>query len=100
MSELPVACTLSPGELAARRDALQPGIAKRATSVANIASGLCFTFASESGLLAELAHVIDAERQCCPFLRFELTVESAPGEVSLKVSGPEGTQQMLLELLS
>jgi len=29
-----------------------------------------------------------------------VTADSAPGEVSLKVSGPEGTQQVLLELLS
>ena len=37
--------------------------------------------------------MIDAERQCCRFLRFALTIEGNPGPISLELTGPDGTQR-------
>jgi hypothetical protein len=39
--------------------------------------------------------MIDAERQCCQFLRFQLTVEAAGGPVVLDVTGPLGSRDFL-----
>jgi len=39
-------------------------------------------------------------RQCCQFLRFDLVVEAGLGPVTLTLSGPEGTADMLRSLLA
>jgi hypothetical protein len=39
--------------------------------------------------------LIDVERRCCPFLRFDLTVEPEVGPVRLALSGPPGVREYL-----
>jgi len=51
-------------------------------------------------MLYTITHVIDAERQCCRFLEFRLTVPAANEPIQLLVTGPNGTREMLQELLS
>jgi hypothetical protein len=34
-------------------------------------------------------------RQCCPFLRFAITVEPGNGPIWLEMTGPEGTKEFL-----
>ena len=43
--------------------------------------------------------MIDAERQCCRFLQFELSIAPDLGPLALTLTGPEGTQQFLEALL-
>jgi len=50
--------------------------------------------------LTEIVSVIEAERECCRFLKFGLTLEPDGGPLLLEVTGPEGTQEFLLSLLS
>lgn len=95
MSELPIACTLQPGELTARASELLPGIARLANSRIPIDGGYRFEFSPSTDCLSAIAAVIDAERRCCRFLRFQLTVESDSGPVCLEVTGPPGTQEFL-----
>lgn len=95
MPQLPIACSLDPAELAARRDALLPGLAARAVAREFLPEGLRWQFAPSADLLAQIARVLDAERQCCPFLRFDLTIEPAGGPVWLAVTGPAGTRELL-----
>lgn len=52
------------------------------------------------GLLARLAEVIEAERDCCSFLRFHLRLEPKLGEVALEVTGPEGTKALLADWMA
>ena len=61
--------------------------------------GYRFRFAASSEALAKIAAVIDAERQCCRFLRFQLTVEPDLGPLCLEVTGPVGTGEFLTDLL-
>jgi len=42
--------------------------------------------------------MIDAERRCCPFLRFQVVAEAGNGPVWLEVTGPVGTRQFLERL--
>lgn len=83
----PIVCTLTPGELAGRRGALLPGLAARAQRVARAEHGYRLVFAPAPELLRAIADVVEAERHCCQFLRFELTVEAGLGAVSLTVTG-------------
>jgi hypothetical protein len=99
MTNLPVACTLSPETLETRKAGLLPGLAREADAREDTADGLRLRFASSATRLQRIAAVVDAERQCCRFLRFDLTVEPDGGPVWLALSGPAGTKEFLAALL-
>ena len=98
MSDLPLACTLNAAELTRPRDSLLPGIVARAQSVEPLPEGARWRFAPSHEFFVAVAAVIDAERRCCPFLRFDLVVEPGGGPVSLTVTGPPGTAAFLAGL--
>ncbi len=95
MQDLPVACTLSPAALHARRENLLPGLLRRATERRELPSGYSLRFAPEDDTLAEMARTIENERQCCRFLRFTLTIEPGDGPITLELTGPAGTREFL-----
>jgi hypothetical protein len=99
MADLPVACTLDPASLKARRSGLLQELARRARERSDGRDGVLFTFSPSADLLLFISQVIEAERRCCRFLRFELTVEPDEGPVRLQLSGPPGTREFLRELL-
>ena len=100
MPETSIACTLQPGELAARSSELLPGVARLATSRVPIDGGYRFEFSPSTDCVNAIAAVVDAERRCCRFLRFQLTVEPDSGPIFLDVTGPAGTQEFLSGLVA
>ncbi len=98
-SDPPIACTLTPGELAARRDQLLPGLLAAATEREPVPGGFRWRFDASEDLLSRVATVIEAERHCCRFLRFVLSVEPSGGPIWLEVTGPPGTEDFLNTLL-
>jgi hypothetical protein len=99
MPDVPVACTLSPDALRVRREGLLADLLVRADSLELTADGLQVRFSSTSDALPAIARVVEAERQCCRFLRFVVTVEPAGGPIVLELSGPAGTREFLAALL-
>ncbi len=93
-----IACTLTPDELNSRREQLLPGLMRRASEVTDLANGLRLRFDTHPGLLAELVGIVDQERTCCSFLRFQLTAEPDNGPITFEVTGPPGTREMLRSL--
>lgn len=91
-------CNLTPEQLAVRRQELVPGLLQRAEQVSDIPNGLRLRFSAERGLLPHLARIIEQEQDCCSFLRFELTTEPNAGPITLEVTGPSGTAEMLRNL--
>jgi hypothetical protein len=57
------------------------------------------TFLLELPLFGRLCRTIEAERQCCRFLRFVVTVEPDGGPSWQELSGPRGTPEFLSALL-
>ena len=100
MADLPIACTLNRGDRRARRDELLPALLRIAEHGEPIANGHRYRFAPSSATLQTIVRVIDAERQCCRFFRFQLTVEPGLGPLSLEVTGPPGTRDFLADLLA
>ena len=100
MADLPIACTLSPEALRTRRDGLLADLLRRAEHHEFIGEGLRVRFSPDDEALATIARAVDAERQCCRFLRFGITVESDGGPISLELSGPTGTREFLAGLLN
>lgn len=99
MKELPIACELTPAEIEARRAGLLPGLLAQATERVPLSNGFRWRFVPSTEVLITAVNTIDAERQCCRFLKFALTVEADGGNVWLEVTGPDGTNEFLATLL-
>jgi hypothetical protein len=100
VSDLPVACSLTEPELAARRAGVL-GEVRRAREGAHwLPDGVALRFAPEPDRLTLLATFIELERRCCAFLRFRLIVEPGGGPIWLELTGPPGTREFLEAELS
>jgi len=99
MADLPVACSLSPEALRARREGLLAELLQRAESAQRLPDGLRLRFAASSDILARIATAVEAERLCCRFLQFRITVEPDEGPIKLELHGPPGTQEFVAALL-
>ena len=95
---LPVACSLTPEEMRERQASLIPALIERAVAIEPNGEGYLLRFKSEAATLRTIADMVAAESRCCPFLRFDLCVPPALGDVTLTVSGPPGTRAFLDEL--
>jgi hypothetical protein len=93
--DLPVACSLSPDTIRTRRAQLLPGVVARASGREAIPNGLRLRFSASTDTLHAIVATIDAERHCCRFLRFDLTIEPDGGPIWLTLSGPAGTAEFL-----
>ena len=99
MSNLPIACTLGPAALQARREDLLGGLVRRADERRDRPDGYRIRFTAAADVLLTIANVIEAERQCCRFLTFHVTVEPEGGPVWFEVTGPPGTREFLAGML-
>jgi hypothetical protein len=93
--DAPIACSLSPDELASRRDQLLPGLIREAEKVTEIENGLRLTFAHSVDALRKIVGVVEQEQRCCTFLRFQITTEPDHGPIVFEVTGPVGTLELL-----
>jgi hypothetical protein len=91
----PVACCLTDVELRQREATLLAQFKSALTATEEIADGYAFRIPGENRWLALVADLIIAERECCPFLTFELTAEPRMGALTIRITGPEGTKEFL-----
>ena len=99
MPELPIACTLTPDALRTRREGLLMDLVRRAEGRDDLSGGVRFEFGPSSETIALIARAVEAERHCCRFLRFGITVEPDGGPVFLELTGPPGTRDFVSALL-
>ena len=99
MPELPIACTLTPEALRTRREGLLMDLVRRAEQMEELADGLRLKFAPSAETIALIAQAVEAERHCCRFLRFGMTVEPDGGPVFLDLTGPAGTREFVNALI-
>jgi hypothetical protein len=45
----------------------------------------------------QIALLVDLERQCCPFLTFQIVVEAQSGPLRLLVTGPAGAKAVIAD---
>lgn len=97
-SEMPVVCSLTPEALQARRLGLLSELLNLADSRESLPEGMRVRFAAPPGTLSAIARAVEAERQCCRFLRVLITAEPDNGPVLLDLTGPRGTREFLAAL--
>lgn len=100
MADLPIACTLGPAAVKARREGLLTRLVGQAVEQQDSPEGTRLRFVAAEEILPAIARVVDAERQCCRFLRFQVTVEPDGGPIWLDISGPPGTGEFLSALVA
>jgi hypothetical protein len=98
MKNLPIACSLTPGALKSRQSQFQHLLAqiaeRRVTEREFVAR-----FDPSSQPLADIAQFVNAERDCCLFLRFEVVAEEDHGPIWLTIAGPPGTGPFVNEIV-
>ena len=95
---LPIACSLTPPELQERRSTLLRKVKDAVVEVKELNEGYAYRFPADGEWIVELANVITLERECCPFLTFNLRLEPAAGPIWLELTGPQGTKDFLRSL--
>jgi hypothetical protein len=99
LADLPVACTLGPDALSARRQGLLAELAGCVVAHEELPNGHRLSFENTDGNLELVFKTVAAERRCCEFLRFQITVEPGGGAVTLDLTGPPGTREFVAALI-
>ena len=79
----------------ARRQAVLAILQGRTTAVEHEREGIVFRLRNERETFALAGEFVVYEARCCPFLRFDLTVEDGGETVRLRLSGGEGVGDFL-----
>lgn len=99
MADLPIVCTLTPDALRARREGLLSDLVRQAQGHEELPEGVRLRFVPAGDTLSTIARAVEAERHCCRFLRFAITIEADGGPIVLELSGPPGTREFVAALL-
>ena len=97
-TNLPVACSLTGPEFQERRSHVLHRVRESVLEVKELADGFAYRFPGDETWITELANLIKFERQCCPFLQFNIRIEPGAGPIWLELSGAEGTKDFLNSL--
>ena len=100
MTDFPIACTLLDSEQRQCRIQMLQRVYSRVVETRQLENGYAFRFAAKDADLADVMQLIRLERECCAFLRFQLTIEPGGGPIWLELSGPAGTKLFLESALS
>jgi hypothetical protein len=97
--DVPIACSLSDVEFRRREATLLAQFKSAVIATEELPDGYAFRIPGDQKWIAVAADLIVAERECCPFLTFELVAEPNRGPVIVRVTGPAGTKEFLKTML-
>jgi mercuric ion transport protein len=88
-----VPSAIPPTERKAHFELARDLLNERAQERVVLPDGYAVRFPAEA--LAAVARFVSNERKCCPFMTFELTLSSGADSLWLRMTGPEGTREVL-----
>jgi hypothetical protein len=94
-TNFPIMCSLSDAEKREREATLLARFKSGVTATEELHDGYCFRIPGDKEWLALAAELMMAERECCPFLTFQLTAEPQMGALTIRITGPDGTKEFL-----
>lgn len=92
---IPVACRLSSPELRERETTLLAQFRSAVIGTEELPDGYAFRLPGDGKWVAIVAELIVAERQCCPFLTFDLIAQPNMGPLIVRLTGPAGTKDFV-----
>jgi hypothetical protein len=93
------ACCLTSTELRERAATLLAQFSSAVIGTEELRDGYSFRVPGDGRWIAMIAKMIVAERECCPFLTFELVAQPNMGPVIVRVTGPACTKDFLKTVL-
>ena len=97
--DMPIACRLTSAKLGERAATLLAQFRSAVIKTEELTDGYAFRVPGDGKWIAIIAKLIVAERECCPFLTFELVAKPNMGPVIVRVAGPAGTKDFLKTVL-
>jgi hypothetical protein len=97
--DIPVACCLTSAELREREATLLAQFRSAVIEIKELPDGYAFRVPGDRKWIAIVVKMIVAERECCPFLTFELIAQPSMGPVIVRVTGPAGAKDFLKTVL-
>jgi hypothetical protein len=95
--KIPIACTLTEAEVQARRRTILESIRRVVRSVRSLPLGYAYHFDPDSGVMAQLARLVDLERTCCSFLTFRIMVDAGKQSICLEITGPPEAKAVIAD---
>ena len=95
----PIACTLTTAELRDREAALLAQFRAAVIETEELQEGYAFRLLGHARFIELVAQLMVAERECCPFLTFEVAALPNNGPVSVRVTGPAGAKEFVRTIL-
>ena len=99
MADQPIFCRLTPEALDARKRDLLSALVDRSVGRELLTDGVRLRFEASEETLSSIVQAVEAERHCCRFLRFTITVEPNDGAMLLELTGPPGSREFVAALL-
>ena len=95
----PIACSLTTVELRDREATLFAQFRSAVIETEELQEGYAFRLPGDGEWIGLIAELIVAERECCPFLAFEMAALPNMGPVIVRVIGPAGAKEFLRTVL-
>lgn len=99
LDNTPIACSLATTEFRDREATLLAEFKAAVVETEELQDGYTFRLLEDGESIQVVANLIIAERECCPFLAFELAALPNRGPLIVRVTGPGGTKEFLRTLL-
>ncbi len=97
--DMPIACCLTSAELREREATLLVQFRSAVIETEELQEGYAFRLPGDGEWIGLIAELIAAERECCPFLTFELVAQPNMGPVIVRVTGPAGGKEFVRAIL-
>ena len=96
---VPIACSLTITELRDREARLLAQFRSVVIETEELQEGYAFRLAGDGDQIRLVADLIAAERECCPFLTFELLAQPNMGPIIVRATGPGGGKEFVKNIL-
>lgn len=88
-------CSLTDEEFRKHKETVIASLKKQVLEKKELDNGYAFRFKGDAKTLKEVNAFVDAERQCCEFFTFDLSVSVDESEAWLSMTGPEGVKDFI-----
>jgi hypothetical protein len=95
----PLACSLTATELRNRVGTLFARFRSAVIETEELELGYAFRLPGDARWIGLIAELIVTERECCPFLAFEVATLPHRGPIIVRMIGPAGTKEFLRTIL-
>jgi hypothetical protein len=99
LDNMPIACSLTTAEFRDREAKLLAQFKSAVVEVEELQEGYAFRLPSDGKWITLVSALIVAERECCPFLAFELAALPNKGPLIVRVIGPPGAKEFVKTVL-